>query len=157
MTKTLATKGAAAETAPRANARARETIVAEIHALVGTKYFDIGDRLIELRDCCEPGEWRNALKHEFAWSEDTAARYMASARLAFRVRTVRNLKVPPTIIYDLAQNHADDDDLPAIIEALGQGIEAQDAAKGPVPRCDLHHPSALQIWRFTRGDIEGDK
>ena len=148
VTKTLATKGAAAETAPRANARARETIVAEIHALVGTKYFDIGDRLIELRDCCEPGEWRNALKHEFAWSEDTAARYMASARLAFRVRTVRNLKVPPTIIYDLAQNHADDDDLPAIIEALAKASRHK-----TLPKDQCHDVIYITQARCKFGDL----
>jgi hypothetical protein len=96
--------------------RSLDVIADEIHAL-DRNAFDIGAKLIEAYDQCEHGDWLQWLEEEFDWSVDTAERYMRAARLADKFRTVRNLRVPMTIIYDLAAD-IEDPDLPAIIEAL---------------------------------------
>jgi hypothetical protein len=95
-------------------------IAADIHALERNA-FDYGTLLIEAREACERGDWLDWLSEEFAWSADTADNYMKAARLAAKYRTVRNLKVPMRIIYDL---DIEDPDLPAIIEALDNASKA---------------------------------
>jgi hypothetical protein len=99
-------------------------IAGDIHALERRSAFDIGKLLIEARDACDHGEWGNWLDREFDWSDDTADNYMAAARLADKFRTVRNLKVPQRIIYDLGAD-IDDTDLPAIIEALAEASKSK--------------------------------
>jgi Protein of unknown function (DUF3102) len=103
--------------------RALDDIAVEIRALERSNAFDTGDLLIEAHDACEHGEWYAWLEREFAWSEDTADNYMRAARLAAKSRTVRDLKVPMRIIYDLADD-IEDSDLPAIIEALAKASKS---------------------------------
>jgi hypothetical protein len=106
------------------NARLLDAVAEDIHALQRDSYLDIGDLLIEAKDSCEHGEWGEWLETEFDWSQDTAKRYMDSARLAAKFRTVRNLKVPARVIYELAGD-LEDADLPAIVEALAKASKGK--------------------------------
>jgi len=99
-------------------------IAGDIHSLERRSVFDIGKLLIEAHDACTHGEWGDWLDREFDWSDDTAARYMDATRLADRFRTVRNLKVPKRIIYDLGDD-IEAADLPAIIEALAEASKSK--------------------------------
>jgi hypothetical protein len=65
--------------------------------------FGIGKLLLEAKKQLDYGQWGHWLDKEFGWSADTADRYMASATLAATFRTVRNLKLPLTVIYALAK------------------------------------------------------
>jgi hypothetical protein len=85
--------------------------------------FDSGELLVEASEACEHGEWLDWLETYFDASQDTAYRHMASYRLSLKFRTVRNLKVPPSIIYKLAWK-TDNPDLPAIIEALNKASKS---------------------------------
>jgi hypothetical protein len=104
-------------------------IAGDIHALERRSVFDIGKLLIEARDACDHGDWGDWLDQEFDWSHDTAARYMAASRLADKFRTVRNLKVPKRIIYDLGDD-IDAADLPAIIGELAKASKSK-SINGP--------------------------
>jgi hypothetical protein len=105
--------------------RSLDVIANDLHALERNA-FDKGALLLEARAVCEHGEWYAWLDREFAWSVDTAARYIAAANLAAKYRTVRDLKVPMRVIYDLAaDNDVEDPDLPAIIEALAKASKSK--------------------------------
>jgi hypothetical protein len=101
----------------RKNERSLDTIADDINQLERANIFDIGGLLIEAKAQCEHGQWMPWLETEFAWSADTAERYMKVARLGEKFRTVRNLKLAPTTLYRLA-DHENEDDLPAIIDEL---------------------------------------
>jgi hypothetical protein len=98
------------------NSRGLDDIADDIHELERASIFDMGDLLIEARAKCEPGEWSDWLDREFNWSYDSADRYMAAAKLAGRLRTVRSLKVAATTIYALAG--MDDEALPDAVARL---------------------------------------
>jgi Protein of unknown function (DUF3102) len=115
-------KPKAAEAKASNTKRELAAIAGDIHALERRSIFDIGKLLIEARDACAHGEWGDWLYREFDWSDDTADNYMAAARLADKFRTVRNLKVPFRVIYDL---DLDDPDLPTIIEALASASKSK--------------------------------
>jgi len=114
---TTSTKKSATPKAGHNSKRTLDVIAGEIHALERRSAFDYGKLLIEAKEACEHGTWLRWLDEEFDWSPDTADNYTAAARLEAKFRTVRNLKVPMRVIYDLAGD-LDDRDLPAIIEAL---------------------------------------
>jgi hypothetical protein len=103
--------------------RSLDEITADIRTRVDI--FELGKLLVEARNACAHGEWGKWLKDEFDWSQDTADNYMDAYRLADKFRTVRNLRVPLTIIYELANSYADtpadDPDLvllPSTLEGL---------------------------------------
>jgi hypothetical protein len=74
----------------RKNERSLDTIADDINQLERANIFDIGGLLIEAKAQCEHGQWMPWLETEFAWSADTAERYMKVARLGEKFRTVRN-------------------------------------------------------------------
>jgi Protein of unknown function (DUF3102) len=84
------------------NARSLNVIAGEINRIDRARIFNIGDLFLEARDACEHGEWGQWLNNEFAWSQDTAERYMAVARLAAKFRKLRNLKLAKTMLCYLA-------------------------------------------------------
>src|SRR5262245_19080790 len=63
---------------------------------------EIGKWLLEADKQLDYGQWGHWLDKEFGWSADTADRYMAAEKLAATFRTLRNLKLPLTVIYALA-------------------------------------------------------
>jgi hypothetical protein len=139
-------KKAAEATAGKSNTkRELADIAGDIHALERRNVFDIGKLLIEAHDGCEHGEWGDWLDREFDWSDDTADNYMAAARLADKFRTVRDLKVPMRIIYDL--DDLDDPDLPAIIEALAKASKSK-----PISVVDAEEVISLTGLRVQFGD-----
>jgi len=83
--------------------RSLAAIAADINQVARHNIFELGKLLLEADKQCEYGQWGHWLAKEFAWSADTADRYMAAAKLAATFRTVRILKVPPTVIYALAK------------------------------------------------------
>jgi hypothetical protein len=96
--------------------RSLDTIASEVHALEGSNVFAIGDLLIEACESCGHGKWLPWVQKEFAWSADTAERYVKVARLGTKFRKLRNLQLGKTTLYTLA-NEAEDK-LPAIVEDL---------------------------------------
>jgi hypothetical protein len=98
------------------NARALDTIAADIHALLRTNIIGIGRFLNEAHGACEYGDWCQWLANEFEWSAKTADRYRAVATLADRFVKLSNLKLAKTTLYSLIDES--EDDLPAIIQAL---------------------------------------
>jgi hypothetical protein len=104
-----------------------------------------GALLAEAQRACDHGAWLRWLEDEFEWSHDTAMNYIAAHGLAEKFRTVRNLKVPTTIIYELGGGDLDDPELPAIIEALAEatkGRSKQIERASASRRCDLAHARA---------------
>jgi hypothetical protein len=100
------------------NGRSLCVIAAESHGLRGQSLFQIGDLLSEAKDSCEFGEWREWLEDEFEWSHDTADRYIAVAKLGVKCRKLRQLKLPKTTLYRLAE--LPDEEQPAIIAELAK-------------------------------------
>jgi hypothetical protein len=96
--------------------RSLDAIGADLRKL--RNIFDSGELLVEASEACEHGEWLPWLETYFDASVDTARRHMAAYRLSLKYRTVRDLKVPPTIIYRLADEFVDNSDLPVVIKAL---------------------------------------
>jgi hypothetical protein len=138
-------KNKAKKTPPAGSNTKRDlaAIAVDINTLERRSIFDIGKLLIEARDVCEHGDWYAWLESEFDWSEDTAENYMAASRLGAKYRTVRDLKVPATTLYELGAD-VDDPNLPAFIDALAK---ASKSAK-------INVATAEEAIRFTRLRIE---
>jgi hypothetical protein len=102
-----------------------DDIAADIHHLERSTIFEKGALLAEAQDACDHGAWLRWLEDEFAWSHDTAMNYIAGHELADKFRTVRNLMLPASIIYELGGGDLDDPDLPAIIAALAKATEGR--------------------------------
>ncbi len=85
------------------NTRSLDDIAADIHALERSSIFDIGERLIEAEAVCDHGQWLPWLEQHFEWSDDTARRYMSAARLVLKFCKLRNLPLPASTIYGLAE------------------------------------------------------
>jgi hypothetical protein len=114
------------------NVRSLDTIANEIHRIARASVFEIGDLLVEAKATCEHGEWGAWLDEEFAWSDDTAERYMAVSQLATKFRNLRNLKLAKTTLYDLVDE--EEGDIPAIIDELAKHatkkrLKAEDAGR----------------------------
>jgi hypothetical protein len=85
-------------------------LTTEFHAFRRKNIFDEGDLLIKIKDACDKyGDWGKWLKNEYKDSRDTADRHISAARLAATFRTVRQLRVPARVIYDLALAYFDDE------------------------------------------------
>jgi Protein of unknown function (DUF3102) len=108
--------------------RSLDVIGAELRKL--RNIFDSGKLLAEAQEACEHGEWLDWLETYFDASEDTAERHIAAYHLSLKFRNLRNLQVPTTIIYQLA-DFEDDSDLPTIIKALAEISKL--GAKGKLP------------------------
>jgi Protein of unknown function (DUF3102) len=126
--------------------RSLDVIGAELRKL--RNIFDSGELLAEAQDACEYGEWLEWLETFFDASQDTAERHMAAYRLACRFRTVRNLGLPPTIVYQLGEDF-DAPTLPAIIEALGK---ASKSAKKSLSVADCRRVITVALAREAWGD-----
>jgi hypothetical protein len=63
--------------------------------------IEIGQRLIEVKECLEHGQFGAWLDAEFRWSERTAQNYMAVAG-AFKSETVADLAISTRALYALA-------------------------------------------------------
>jgi Protein of unknown function (DUF3102) len=105
--------------------RSLDAIGADLRKL--RNIFDSGKLLTEADDACEHGEWLPWLETYFDASADTARRHMAAYRLSLKYCMVRDLKVPPTVFYQLAdldfKFDDDSDDLPTIIDALAKATK----------------------------------
>ena len=101
------------------NQKSLDAIADDIHKLERGNIVDIGGLLIEAKGQCEHGQWLDWLSTEFEWSWDTADRYMKVKKLGDRFRSVRNLSLPATVLYQLAAR-LDDPSLPIIIEELAK-------------------------------------
>jgi hypothetical protein len=78
--------------------------------------IEIGQRLVQCKEIAGHGGWLPWLEREFEWSEDTAERYMAVAKLGEKFRTVRNLDVPLKGLYLLAAPSTPEEAREAVIE-----------------------------------------
>jgi hypothetical protein len=87
-----------------------------------TNIFASGELLVEAWEACG-GEWGDWLETYFDASPDTAVNHMAAYRLSLKFRIVRNLNLPPTIVYELGED-VDAPVLPAIIQALGNASKS---------------------------------
>ncbi|MEM8830398.1 MAG: DUF3102 domain-containing protein [Cyanobacteria bacterium P01_G01_bin.19] len=63
--------------------------------------FEIGTRLIEVKEKLEYGRFQNWLEAEFSWDERTARRFMSVAR-AFTADNLSDLNIAPSALYVLA-------------------------------------------------------
>ncbi|MCP3382847.1 hypothetical protein NLM31_20995 [Bradyrhizobium sp. CCGUVB4N] len=127
------------------NVRPLDKIADDIARLERKSIFDIGDLLLEARAQCERGEWIVFLE-QLGWSWDSAHRYAAVAELAAKFRNLRNLKLPATILYDLAYREKDVD-LPSIVDEL-----AKHASKRPMTIVDAKRVIRVGIGRYRFGD-----
>ncbi len=93
-------------------------IVNEIHAIERRNIFDIGRKLAELREVVPHGEWGKLIEAEFAWSDTTASRYIAVARLAATFPILGKMKLPKVALYELAEE--DERYLPATVDAMAK-------------------------------------
>jgi hypothetical protein len=102
--------------------RTLDVIAADLHKIEQGERGNIyarGRLLIEAREAAADGTWTQWLADEFDWSDESARRYMAAARLADRIpHSVESLKVPKRTIYTLALDYADDPALSDIVKAL---------------------------------------
>jgi Protein of unknown function (DUF3102) len=116
--------------------RTLDAIADEIHRCRSASTFDIGKLLIEADKVCEHGEWGDWLKREFQWSHDTARNYMNAQRLAEKYENIRNLRVPITVIYDLANdvNEHTPEVVDALVRATADGSRLSLNAAGDVVR-----------------------
>ena len=116
-----------------------EKLTADYHAFTRKNVFDEGDLLIKIKDACEKyGDWGKWVGDKYKGSRDTADRHILAARLAATFRTVRQLRVPATIIYELASIYFDDKpadsddykakDVEVAIPALVKADKASEAA-----------------------------
>jgi Protein of unknown function (DUF3102) len=131
---------------PTNKKRNLDAIASDIHDLERRNIFDIGKLLIEAQDTCEHGNWMQWLDDQFEWSNKTAENYMNAFRLKAKFETVSNLKVPVTIIYELA-GELDDADLAAKIEAL-----AKASKKKPLSVANAFEVVELTHLRCKWGD-----
>jgi Protein of unknown function (DUF3102) len=128
------------------NGRSLADIATDINKIERGSIFDLGDLLIEARVKIEHGGWLDWIEAEFDYSPDTAENYMGAANLALKYRTVRLLKVPASIIYNLAD--VDDDLVPDAIAAL-EGA----ASKGRVTAEQGRRIVELVSLRSDHGDL----
>jgi Protein of unknown function (DUF3102) len=128
------------------NVRPLDTIADNINRVARGNIIDIGDLLLEAKAQCEHGQWLDWLYAEFTWSIDSAERYMMVAELAAKFRSLRNLKLGATTLYELA-DHEGEEDLPAIIEEL-----AKRATKTPLRPADARRVIKIGIGRSRFGD-----
>ena len=71
-----------------------DTHAQHIRELVGAVRINIiivGEELIAAKQKCAHGEWSLWLKNSFGWSQDTANRFMNTAKASGKFRTMRNL------------------------------------------------------------------
>jgi hypothetical protein len=129
------------------NIRPLDVIADDINKLERGNIFDIGDLLLEAKAQCEHGEWLSWLHAEFeSYSVDTAERYMKVARLSAKFRSVRNLKLAATTLYELT-DHDNGDDLQAIIKEL-----AKHATKKRLKPLEAERVIGIGIGRRRFGD-----
>jgi hypothetical protein len=104
--------------------RTLDDIAGEIRSLERNNVFAIGELLAEAEKGKpgEYGEWMDWLD-QFDFSHDTADNYIKFYNLGTKFRTVRNLKVPVTVIYDLAKDHLAWDDDENLILVGGDLLE----------------------------------
>ena len=138
-----------------------DVIAGEIHHLERNNIFAIGRLLAEAKEGApgEYGEWMNWLD-QFDWSYDTAENYIDAHNLALKFGTVRNLKVPVTVIYGLAKDHIDEDEegnltlcdgdlLKAIVRDLDKAAKS---AERPLRVADCERIIAENIWECPLPD-----
>jgi Phage integrase family/Protein of unknown function (DUF3102) len=130
----------------RKNVRSLDTIAVNINQLERGNIIDIGDLLLEAKSQCERGDWLNWLHGEFDWSVDTAERYMGVAALNAKFRSLRNLKLAATTLYELV-DYEGEEDLPAIIEEL-----AKHASKTQLNPRDARRVIKIDMGRRQYGD-----
>jgi hypothetical protein len=130
----------------RKNVRSLDTIAVNINQLERGNIIDIGDLLLEAKSQCERGDWLNWLHSEFDWSVDTAERYMGVAALNAKFRSLRNLKLAVTTLYELV-DYEGEEDLPAIIEEL-----AKHTSKTRLNPRDARRVIKIGIGRRQYGD-----
>jgi hypothetical protein len=127
--------------------RSLDVIGADLRKL--RNIFDSGALLVEGKNACEHGEWLPWIESYFDASVDTAERHMAAYHLSLKFRTVRNLEVPPTIIYRLADEFIDDPDLPVVIKAL---VKESGTAERPLSVAAANEVVDLTKLRIKFGD-----
>jgi Protein of unknown function (DUF3102) len=130
----------------RKNVRSLDTIAVNINQLERGNIIVIGDLLLEAKSQCERGDWLKWLTCEFDWSVDTAERYMGVAALNAKFRSLRNLKLAATTLYELV-DYEGEEDLPAIIEEL-----AKHASKTRLNPRDARRVIKIGIGRRQYGD-----
>jgi hypothetical protein len=133
-------------TTKQTNVRSLCTIADDIHKLERKSITDIGDLLLEAKAQCEHGQWLDWLGDEFDWSVDTAERYMKVAKLSSKFRTLRNLKLAVTTLYELA-DHDNEEELPSIVSEL-----SKHASKKKLPPRDAERVIKVGIGRHRFGD-----
>jgi hypothetical protein len=133
-----------AKTAKR-NIRSLATLADEICALRARSIFELGELLLEAKAACEPGQWLSWLKTEVDYSDDTASRYMAVAKLGTRFRKLRNLKLAKSTIYALVN-----------LDKEALGLEAvNDPDLTDEDSTDSSHLSAIideAVWSYWDDD-----
>jgi hypothetical protein len=127
-------------------------VEADWHVLDWKDFFARGALLIEAHELCEHGEWGPWLRAR-KWNEEKARRAMNVSRLADKFHKLRNLPLPLTVLYDLADtyvtNEKPDPELPSIVEALAE------ATKDRRKRISVDEANAvidLARQRFEYGD-----
>jgi hypothetical protein len=119
--------------------RVIEKLTADYRAFRRKNIFDEGDLLIKIKAACEKyGDWGKWVEDVYVGSRDTADRHIAAARLAATFRSVRKLRVPATIIYELASiyfadkpadsDHYGAEDVKVAIPALAKADKVKGSA-----------------------------
>jgi N6-adenosine-specific RNA methylase IME4 len=122
----------------------------EIHRLgkrVVADVIEIGQRLKLCKDICGHGNWLSWLEREFAWSDETARKYMRAADLATKFQPGWNLNVPLSALYLLAAPSTPDEAREAIIERVnaGEAVSTEDIkTEIAAPAANANHDSHLR-------------
>jgi hypothetical protein len=139
----------------RHNRRSLDEIAEEIHDLDRRNVFAIGKLLAEARKGApgEHGKWQDWLD-QFDFGYRTALNYLAAYDLAVKCESVAYLKVPASVIYDLADDldrgDISEGDLKVIIKALDK---ASKSASKPLTVADCNRVIDLATARLKWGDL----
>ncbi len=83
--------------------------------------YQMGVRLIEVKEGLEHGDWLNWLSANFAMSPSTAENWMRVAR-KFQPEFLRTNKIPPGVLYLLASPSAPESSVSAVIDQIQSGV-----------------------------------
>jgi hypothetical protein len=125
--------------------RSLEVIAEEIHGLMRRDVFEIGALLAEAREGApgEHGAWQEWLE-QFDFGYRTALNYLKAHDLRLKCETISLLKVPVSVVYNLADDldrgDLSEDDLQTAVKALDKASK----------RKSLSVEEAEDVIRFAR-------
>jgi hypothetical protein len=150
---------AALDKKTRTAVQKRTAEIQELMKRTAQGIFDIGTKLIEVKELLGYGEFGNWLEHEFDWSEKTAQRFMAVAT-RFKSDKLSDLVMAPSALYLLAQASTPDSVVTSVLERAESGERVTRAevkaaiAEAREPEEDLAIASEIEGRLAIASEIE---